>query len=259
MLREDSIYAWPEYYDWTSTGLDRDITYYTELARQSGGPVLELGCGTGRISLAIAGQRIPVVGLDASPAMLARARQKAEEMGLSEFVRWVEGDMSRFELEERFPLIIIPYRSFLHLLTVREQIETLKRVRKHLTDDGLFAFNVFVPHVRDLVEMDGVYSFRGSFPVPGTRETVELYDLTEYDHFYQLARVTRYIERFDENGRSLERIKGTFHLRYIYPSELNHLLTLCGFKVVQRYGSFHRSPFDARSQELIIEAVKRKV
>lgn len=69
-------YDWPDYYDWTSTGLDHDITYYTELAKQQGGPVLELGCGTGRCTLAIAREGIPVVGLDLSEPMLKRAEKR---------------------------------------------------------------------------------------------------------------------------------------------------------------------------------------
>lgn len=258
-LPNHSIYDWPDYYDWTSTGLDRDVTYYTELAKQMGGPVLELGCGTGRVSLSIAKQGIPVVGVDLSGAMLQKAKQKAEEMGLSHQVEWIEADMSQLDLKRQFPLIIIPYRSFLHLMTVRDQISALKQIRKHLQDEGLFAFNIFVPQIHHLYEMDGKYFFRGSFPVPGTHEYVDLYDWIEYDHFHQTAHVIRFAERFDQHGQSLERIRSFFHLRYLFPTELNHLLTLCGFKIIHRFGSFHRTPFDSQSQELIIEANKRVI
>jgi SAM-dependent methyltransferase len=252
-----NAYDWPDYYDWTSTGLDHDLTYYVELAQQTGGPVLELGCGTGRITLAIARAGIKVVGLDLSSAMLAKAKRKAEEMELAGMVEWIEGDMSRFQLGRCFPLIIIPYRSFLHLLTVRDHVETLKRVRVHLADEGLFAFNIFVPKIKALYETDGRYTFRGTFPVPGTGETVELHDFIEYDHFAQIANVIRYMERFDPSGLMIERIRTLFRLRYVYPSEINHLLNLCGFKILHRFGTFYRTPFDARSDELIIEAAKR--
>lgn len=251
-------YDLPDYYDWTSTGLDHDITYYTELAKQQGGPVLELGCGTGRCTLAIAREGIPVVGLDLSEPMLKRAEKKAKEMNLDGKIEWVHGNMADFRLDRKFPLIIIPYRSFLHLLTVRDQVNALKCIRHHLTDDGILAFNVFVPFIKHLYEMDNQYAYRGTFPVPGTEETVELYDFTEFDHFSQLAHVIRYFEHYSPSGRLKERIRTTFRLRYIYPSELNHLLTFCGFKVIRRYGNFRYQPFDNRSRELIIEAVKRK-
>lgn len=255
---EHYAYDLPDYYDWTSTGLERDTTYYAELAKESGGPVLELGCGTGRVSLAIARTGIPVVGVDNSAAMLERARQKAEMIGLSDQVEWIEEDMACLELDRKFPLIIIPYRSFLHLLTVSQQVETLKRVRRYLTDDGLFAFNIFVPKPWDMIERDSKLSYCGSFPVPGTQEWIEVNDYIEYDHYRQTAQIIRYLERFNKEGRQQERIRTQFQLRYLYPTECDHLLTLCGFKVVNRYGTFHRSPFDEFSDELIIEAVKRK-
>ncbi len=252
-------YDWPEYYDWTSPGLDHDIVYYTELAKQSGGPVLELGCGTGRCTLPIALAGIPVTGLDVNESMLTRARQKAQKIHLQEKVKWICGDMTNFGLKQKFSLIIIPYRSFLHLLTIRDQVHALDCIRQHLTDDGILAFNIFVPSVKHFYEMDNRYAYRGSYPVPGKKETVELSDFTEYDHFSQQANVIRYYEHYSQSGQLIERIRTTFRLRYIYPPELNHLLTLCGFKIIRRYGDFHRTPFDRYSQELIIEAVKRKV
>ncbi|MGI6125905.1 MAG: class I SAM-dependent methyltransferase [Planifilum sp.] len=255
-MNEINAYSLPEYYDWISTGLDGDIAYYVKLAEKSGGPVLELGCGTGRCSLAIARAGIEVTGLDLSSEMLGRARKKAEEMGLSNRIRWVEGNMSRFDLGRRFPLIIIPYRSFLHLMTVKEQLTALAAIRRHLEEDGLFAFNIFVPKISDLVDQDRQMAYRGTFPIPGTDHSVEVYDWTEFDHFLQRARVVRYMERFDGEGRSLERLRSFFWFRYIYPAELFHLLRLAGFRVVNRYGDFEGHPFDRRSSELIVEAKK---
>jgi ubiquinone/menaquinone biosynthesis C-methylase UbiE len=255
-LNEVSAYSLPEYYDWISTGLDGDIAYYVGLAQKSGGPVLELGCGTGRCSLAIARTGIEVTGLDLSPEMLHRARKKAAEMGVSDRIRWVEGNMSHFDLGKRFRLIIIPYRSFLHLMTVREQLAALAAIRRHLEEDGLFAFNIFVPKVSDLAAQDRRMAYRGTFPVPGTDHLVEVHDWTEFDHFLQRARVIRYLERFDGEGRSLERLRTVFWFRYVYPTELFHLLRVAGFQVVNRYGDFKGRPFDRQSSELVVEAKK---
>lgn len=253
-MEDISTYSHPEYYDWISTGLDGDIAYYTGLAQKCGGPVLELGCGTGRCSLAIARAGIEVTGLDLSPEMLRRAREKAVEMGVQDRIRWVEGSMSEFDLKRSFPLIIIPYRSFLHLMTVKEQMSALAAIRRHLEEDGLLAFNIFVPKVSAMVEQDRRMAHRGSFPVPGTDHCVEVCDWTEFDHFLQRVRVIRYMERFDGEGRSLERLRTVFWFRYIYPVELFHLLRLAGFRVVNRYGDFKGRPFDRQSAELIVEA-----
>ena len=153
-------------------------------------------------------------------------------------------------------MIIIPYRSFLHLMTVKEQLAALAAVRRHLEEDGLFAFNVFVPKVSDLVEQDRRMTYRGSFPVPGCDHSVDVYDWTEFDHFFERARVVRHLERFDGEGRSLEKAAD----RLLVPVHLSggafHLLRLAGFQVVRRYGDFRGRPFDRQSSELIVEAKK---
>lgn len=259
-MRGSDLYDAADYYDWTSLGLDGDVAYYVNLARIKRGPVLELGCGTGRISLQIAKQGIEVVGVDRSHAMLARARKKAEEMELSGRVQWIEADITRFQLEssQQFPLIIIPYRTFLHLLKVEEQIATLKRVYDYLRPNGLFAMDLFVPDLVTMVEKDGRFDFRGSFPIPGTEHRVDVVDYVQYEHFYQQAYVTRYYERYDSKGVMVERLQKKFQFRYIYPTELIHLLQLSGFQVLHRYGSFRHTPFNQSSKELIIEARKRR-
>ncbi|OYD07063.1 SAM-dependent methyltransferase [Paludifilum halophilum] len=252
------MYRWADYYDWTSDGLDGDRSYYSDLAMNAGGPVLELGCGTGRCTLAIARHGVPVVGVDRQPEMLQKAKEKAEATELDGFCRWVEADMSQLHLNERFNLIIIPYRSFLHLLTVREQIAALRGIHRHLEKDGMFAMNILVPHPHQLVEEEDSYLYRGSYAVPGFGETVEVYDAIRFDHYHQQGVVSRYYERFDRTGRSIERLKTGFSFRYIYPVELDHLLQLAGFEVVHRYGGFRREPFGPHSSELIIEARKKK-
>ncbi|MFC4077729.1 class I SAM-dependent methyltransferase [Salinithrix halophila] len=255
-MADTSMYRLPDYYDWTSEGMDGDLAYYADLAMESGGPVLELGTGTGRVSLAIARHGIRVTGVDVEPAMLARAQQKAEGMGLSNRCRWVESDMTRLNLEDRFPLVIIPYRSFLHLLTVRDQVAALTQVRQHLSEDGLFVFNIFIPDIGQMVEEEDRLISRGSFPLPGSGELVEVNDFTRFDHFHQRGDIIRYYERFDGEGRSRERLRTTFSLRYIYPAELSHLLKIAGFEVTARWGGFRREPFGPDSTELVVEARK---
>lgn len=255
-MKQPTIYDWPEIYDWTSDGLEYDATYYTELAKMSGGPVLELGCGTGRVSLVMAREGIEVVGLDRSSQMIQHAQKKAEAMGLADRVTWIEGDMENFALDRKFPLIIIPYRSFLHLTHTKAQIAALMRIQEHLTDDGLLTFNIFVPNPSTLVSMEGAHHFRGAFPIPGTTEEIEVTDTTEYDHFHQLVYVNRYYERFSGEGRTLDRIKAELKFCYIYPNELAHLMARCNFCIQARYGTFTREPFYPDSQELIVEARK---
>ncbi|MFD1428167.1 class I SAM-dependent methyltransferase [Kroppenstedtia sanguinis] len=255
-MLQDHMYQWPDYYDWTSEGLDGDVTYYVDLAMKAKGPVMELGCGTGRCSLGMAQHGVEVVGVDKQPEMLAVAEKKATEMGLSNRCQWICEDMSTLNLKRRFKLVVIPYRSFLHLLHVRDQVAALQVIRHHLEDGGCLAFNVFVPEIPQLVEEEGRLVHRGVFSVPGTYQTVEVYDYTEFDHFRQQADVIRYYERYEKDGRLLERLRTRFSMRYVFPTELFHLLRLTGFEVVGCYGDFRREPFGPESTELVIEATK---
>ena len=124
----------------------QDTQFYLELARETaaqGRAVLEIACGTGRVILPIAREGIEVVGLDNAAAMLNIARRKAASDGVE--VSWVEADMRDFDLARRFGLVIIPYRSFLHLLTDTDQQSCLAAVLRHLEPGGRFALNFFAP------------------------------------------------------------------------------------------------------------------
>jgi SAM-dependent methyltransferase len=123
-----------------------DIPFYTQLARQAGErgeSVLELGCGTGRVTIPMAQTSADVTGLDSAPAMLQIARAKADPEKIN--VRFVEGDMADFDLDRIFGLVTIPFRSFLHLVLDEEQLGCLACVNRHLAPGGLLALNFYVP------------------------------------------------------------------------------------------------------------------
>jgi ubiquinone/menaquinone biosynthesis C-methylase UbiE len=123
-----------------------DIPFYVALAQEAaarGEAVLELGCGTGRVTIPMAQAGAKVTGLDGAAAMLDIARAKAPAAGVD--VRWVEGDMAAFELGETYGLVVIPFRSFLHLITAEEQKGCLDAIHRHLHPRGLLALNFYVP------------------------------------------------------------------------------------------------------------------
>ena len=248
-----NMYQWADYYDLTQRGVTGDVDFYMEQARKAGGKVLELGCGTGRITIPLAQEGIETTGLDLSTEMLARAEEKAKEHGVATGLKLLQGDMRSFDLGETFSLIMIPFRSFLHLLHISEQMKALTCIRKHLAPGGKFVMNVFVPKINHFYEENEKMSLRGTFRLPSGEE-VAMWDYTRYDHFQQLSEVTRTYERTNGQGLVTERVTGRFNLRYIFPAELHHLLRLNGFKVTQRYGSFAKTVFDASSSELIIVA-----
>src|SRR6476469_762992 len=139
-------YRHPERYDRTSPGIPGDVDFYVGLAREAAGPVLELGCGTGRVTLAIAQAGIPVVGLDREANMLAAAVRKT---GGCANPCWVLGDMAGFALAQTFELVLIPYRSFQHLANGDEQRAALGCIRRHLRPGARLAFDLTNPRIFD--------------------------------------------------------------------------------------------------------------
>ena len=147
---------WADIYDSVYSYVREDIPFYVDEALKAGGPVLELGCGTGRVAIPIAQAGVNVVGLESSEAMLDVARRKSQELSGAGRLTLVQADMRDFSLERTFDLAIIPFRGFLSLLTVEDQGKTLLNVQRHLTPGGTLIFNVFVPDLDMLVQRDDV-------------------------------------------------------------------------------------------------------
>jgi ubiquinone/menaquinone biosynthesis C-methylase UbiE len=226
----------------------RDVEFYAELARDCGGPVLELACGTGRVLLEIAKQGIACTGVDLSPRMLERLREK----GAPPSLRLVQARMQDFDLgQDRFNLIFAAFRGFQHLYTVEDQLACLARVRRHLSPQGAFAFDVFNPRLERMgggqdPETEGVRFERNG-------EEVVRYEQVERDAGRQLLRVRmRYQRRRD--GVDLGSQQVEIQMRWFYRYEIEHLLARAGFGTVEIYGDFARSPFGTGSPEIIAVA-----
>jgi SAM-dependent methyltransferase len=237
------------YYDGSSPGLPGDREFYVEEALRAGGDVLEVGCGTGRILLPIAEAGGSITGLDPSEEMLAVARRKIASAPEQVRARadLVQGDVRNFRLDRRFRLAIIPYRAFLHLLTVEDQIAGLQSLHHHLQPGGRLVFNVFDPLFEAFTArstaMGEVVSRIGEFTHPENGRRVVLYNSVRYDRTAQWVIEQRIFEELDEHGRTLDRVHAALTLRYVFRYEMEHLLVRCGFRVEALYGDFQRGPF----------------
>jgi SAM-dependent methyltransferase len=223
-----------------------DVAFYRELARESGGPVLELGCGTGRTLLPIADAGIACVGLDGSEEMLAVCREKIRAAGTAAPVEVVPGDMRRFDLGRRFRLITIPFRAFSHLLTVEDQLACLACVRRHLEPDGRFAFDVFDPHLGVLAQGETPETLGVRFAYDG--HAMERWERTTFDVTRQVLRV---VMRFVGGPPELTG-DVAIELRWFYRFELEHLLARAGFVGGEVYGDFARRPWSAGGEIVIV-------
>ncbi len=225
-----------------------DLEFYRKLARDAQGPVLELGCGTGRALLAIAVEGIPCTGLDASPRMLDALRRKQPPPTL----RLVCAAMQNFDLGlDRFRLIFAGFRVFQHLYTVEEQLDCLACVRRHLAPGGRFAFDVFAPQldrIRLLREPE-----REDVRFEQDDEEIVRYTAVDFDHAQQLMKVRMRYER-NQAGEVIDNEIVEMRMRYFFRYELEHLLVRAGFEDVQIYGGFDLRPYDYVSGETLVIA-----
>jgi SAM-dependent methyltransferase len=237
-----------------------DLAFYVGLATAARPPVLELACGTGRVTLLIAQAGVPITGVDSSQEMLARARAKVDAAGTLP-VTLVEGDMRTFQLDERFGLAIIPARSFLHLLTPEDHVAALRNVRAHLLDGGRLALNFFVPDLRTIVEhaestLGQSLSYSHKFDDPETGQEVLVWRSLQHETYRQRIYAHFVYEWVDEAGATVARRHKHYTLCYIHRNEMEHLLARCGFKVEALYGDFEGAPFDAESTEMVWVATR---
>jgi SAM-dependent methyltransferase len=156
----EAFYSHARLYDLMFPGGGPAVDFYRTEAGRQGGRVLELGCGTGNQLIPIASDGHPCVGLDLSPDMLAQARRKAHERGVT--VQWMQGDMRAFELGRTFDFVFISANSLLHLHAAEDLVSCFRSVRRHLASGARFVFDVFNPSVRQLAEADGVRRTRDS-------------------------------------------------------------------------------------------------
>lgn len=243
---------WARFYDSIYSYVREDIPFYVREAEQAGGPVLELGCGTGRVTIPIARAGVDVVGLDNSDAMLDAAKRKVSriEGGHGKIVLRLE-DMRNFDLNRTFPLIFIPFRGFLELLTVEDQIECLASVKRHLTPGGRLIFNIFAPDPQMLVEDEDAAFHLRDVTDPETGHTFVIWQQTKIDDFHQVLSVRLMVDDLDRTGAVERRFYCDYQLRYAHRIEILHLLARCGYEVEELYGGFDYSPFEEESGEMV--------
>jgi SAM-dependent methyltransferase len=223
-----------------------DVEFYRELALEARGPVLELGCGTGRVLLPIAAEGIPCTGLDASPRMLDALRRKPHPPTL----RLVCAPMQDFDLGgDRFALIFSAFRAFQHLCTVEEQLACLACVRRHLAPAGTFAFDVFGPKLDLMAAKERPEAEQVRFEYEG--EEIVRYDSVKHDHAAQVIHVEMRYERH-AGGRVVGEERVRFRMRYFFRYELEHLLARAGFEEVQIYGGFDRRPWEYPCEQVVV-------
>ena len=237
-----------------------DVDFYVETARLSGGPVLELGSGTGRVLIPTARQGIQIVGLDVSPSMLEVCQKQLmlEPEEVQARVQLKQADMRDFSLGQVFKLVTIPFRPFQHLITVKDQLACLECVHQHLMEHGRLVLDVFNPSLEALTRDDIGQEIgeEPEFTTPDGRSVIRWHKIVSRDRFNQINHVELIYYVTHPEGQQ-ERLVHSFPMRYFFRFEIEHLLVCSGFEIEQLYADFDKSPYGSKYPgELILVAKK---
>jgi SAM-dependent methyltransferase len=256
-------YADAALYDYEYRRRRADVTFYRGLAkRRLGGPgrVLELGAGTGRVTVPLARDGHQVVAVDQSPAMLAGLRARVAKLPAPVAARITPraGDLMSFSVGGKYGLVIAAFNVLEHLYTRGELDACLRRVAAHLAPGGAFAFDVQLPDLEWLIRDPRKRWAKTRFTDPTTKRAMFYSTNHDYDPISQIASIRLYYEPAD--GKGPTKIVKLTQRKY-FPAELEALVAHAGFRVVERYGDVYGSPLapHAESQVLVVErAVSRR-
>jgi SAM-dependent methyltransferase len=245
------IYA--RFYDLDFGEADADLFMYQQFASRCGSPILELGCGTGRVLLPLARQGYQITGVDLSLPMLEVARGKVAAEDLSERVTFSQQDMRELELGDRFNLAFAAINSFMHLLNTDDQLAALARIRHHLNPGGLLILDLFNPDLSRLLEARGQVGLAKVMTDPDTGHRLMRFHSDKVDLGEQTIHVTFVVDELDSEG-NVQRTLFPFSIRYLFRFELELLLRHAGFEIEAIYGTYDLDEFSGDSPKMIAVA-----
>jgi SAM-dependent methyltransferase len=231
-----------------------DIPFYLDYAGLIGGEILEIACGTGRVTLPLARAGFRVTGLDLSKDMLERFREKLiyETVSVRERIQFVEADMAAFELNKRFPFIIIPFRAFQLLTTSNHRSACLEKVQQHLTDGGLFVITAYKPY--GLLDENWVQPEKEDWTKtdPNTGITVRRTNIKrriDIENQITYPELIYYVK--DQEGNTTTHAE-KLSMAYFYEEQLRELLKNAGFQIVDTFGYYDKRPISEGSELIFI-------
>lgn len=217
------------------------VEFWLSQARISGGPILELGCGTGKLSIPLAEAGFSVAGLDHSRALLQFAASKNGD------VQWIEGDMRSFELDQRFALIMLPSNNLGHLHAPEDFEGCISSVKRHLQPGGVFVIDVFVPNLKLLLQDAEEEYLLCEYDNPERQGRVRVMARSHYEPSTQIRRTTTIRKVAGQPD-----LVGSLDLKMYFPRELEALVRCNGLRIAARYGGHGGEAFDDQSRFQIL-------
>lgn len=245
------------YYDLLHDGLTEDLDLILALAAESGDPILELGCGTGRLLCPLARAAHEVTGLDSSPTMLARARDRLARWGPREraFVHLVAADMTAPALaREWYRLALVSYNTFLHLPPA-QTLRAARAIYRHLQPGGRLFLDLVNPLLVEQSEHDHAFSLEEMVIDKETGDELLVFAGSRVDAPAQVLHITWIYHRSPAGGPA-RRTVSQLAYHYYYPHQLELMLRNSGFVLEGIYGDYERGPFDEGSERLLVLALR---
>jgi len=230
-------------YDGMNTFLS-DLQFYKKwLPKNKDAKILELCCGTGRLTLPIAKDGYNICGVDYTPSMLEQAKVKASEAGLE--INFIEADIRTLSLQEKFDLIFVPFNSIHHLYKNEDVFKTLKGVKNHLKEDGVFLLDCFNPSIQYIVEGEKEQKVIAEYTTNDGRKIL----IKQIMHYESATQINRIEWHYFINGKfnSIQNLD----MRIFFPQELNSYLECAGFNIIHKFGDFEEEAFNDNSEKQI--------
>jgi SAM-dependent methyltransferase len=238
-----------------------DLPFYVDLAKKAGGPVLEIGCRTGRVLLPIARHGIEIHGVDNSLPMLSvlKKRLRQESREVRQNVRLHRGDMRHFRLNRKYPLVIMPFRPLQHMRTVDDQVRALASAAFHLKSNGLFAFDLFFPKFEKIPGGIGeeILELEWRDSTNPTRVVRRYFRKESVDKINQVFTATFFFRTFQGDKLVRKETEPLIMSYYTYP-HLRALFLLAGLEPYKEYASFARTPLDNSAEQMVFLLKRRK-
>lgn len=228
--------------------VDFDIPFWLGESKATSGRVLELACGTGRVSIPLLKVNVQLTCVDYSAGMLAQFQRKLREMGLACPV-YLQ-DIADLELPDRFDLIFLPFHAFSEILERRRQQRALQRIRTHLMEHGMFICTLQNPVVRT-ASMDGVMRRIGEFPLPDGG-TVAVSTCLKFEEKTGIASGDQLYEQYTAEKNLIDHRVLKVRFRLFRKDEFLTLASTCGYQVQELYGDYQRQPFDEQTSPFMI-------
>ncbi|MCG7343641.1 class I SAM-dependent methyltransferase [Sporosarcina sp. ACRSL] len=236
-------YVDPEMYDHLYEGYQKDLSIILKWAKPHQ-TILELACGTGRLTIPMAQRGFEIIGVDLHEGMLARARQKAEEQGVT--IEFIQQDCTQLNIPVKSSVAFMTGNSFQHFLTNEAQDALMQSIRKHLEAGGIFIFDTRNPVLNELAVVD---EYEEKYLDKNGDQVIESHR-DVYDHLTQIldSQTQRQIYR---DGVLIAEEQDGISLRYSFPQEMERLLAANGFEIVQVYGDWDENELQADSVSMV--------